>query len=413
MDDTFFSFSQPTVYFARKIVSGDTIIDNGAIRVEDGIISNVGPKSGIREQGDRIVNLGDMTLVPGFINIHTLLEEAPLRDRLNHTGKSLSLYRSESKRLLDEVRENSDSSIERSVRLTVNESLSNGITTLVTQVRHLDGTFLESLPCHLISLVDTSDISGYTQFSFARKVGEKIGKLETAHGFAAPFLYTHNPKFLKESQRMLHRNKYHFQMHVSESSEELSAFLEHAGPLYSAVSEESTWYFNKERNTPAKVAITNSLIPRHSSIVHPNYCGTDELVAFQSQSATAVISPRFSSFFDLRPFPVATALENRLNIAVSISSPAFCLNMNLLDELYEIRQAHPTIPALELLDMITRNPAKALRMDSELGSLEIGKRANITGIRSNSHSSSPIEDLIQSEISVEFVLINGDELIVP
>lgn len=400
----------PTVYFARRILVGSEVLENGAIRVADGVITNLGPKSGIRQQGDRIINLGNLTLLPGFINLHTKLEESPLREQLSYTNRSPHIYRNRVNELLKEL---TIDQIEHSVSLTIRESLANGITTLVTDSTMLSGDFVAAQYGEIVPLIDSSAITGNTQFSFARNVGLEIDRLSCSKGFTAPYLFTHHPRYLKEAQRLLHRNRYVFQMILNESRDELSAFIEHQGELFDQITENGPWPFGDERNSPAKTAITNSLIPRHSTILHPHYCGTDELVAFQSLSATAGIAPRYTQFFDQRPFPVATALENRLNLAVCTASPALCMSMNLLDELYEIREAHPTIPAIDLIHMITKNPAKALKLDNELGTLEIGKRANIIGIRSNELSRSPLEDLIQGEISVECVIVNGEDLILP
>lgn len=409
--ELFYEYEEvPTVYFSRRILAGNEILENGAIRVENGIITHLGPKTGIRQQGDRIINLGNLTLLPGFINIHTKLEESPLREQLSHTNRSTHIYRSEAGRLLSEL---DNLHVEQAASLTIRESLANGITSQVTDCSILTDDFLHSQYADIIPLIDISEINGTTQFSFARKVGVEIHRNAQANGFTAPYLFTHHPKYLKEAQRLINRNRYHFQMVLSESRDELSAFIEHQGELFDEITKDSPWPFGEERNSPARIAITNSLIPRHSTILHPHYCGTDELVAFQSLSATTGIAPRYTQFFDLRPFPVATALENRLNIAVCTASPALCMSMNLLDELYEIRSSHPTIPSVDLIHMITKNPAKALQIDKKLGTLEIGKKANIIGIRSNELSKSPLEDLIQGEISVECVIVGGEELILP
>ena len=70
-----------TIYFAKWILldSGELLL-NGAISVSENQISAVGPRSKVRRgQKDRIVNLGDSLILPGFINMHTHLEESVLR----------------------------------------------------------------------------------------------------------------------------------------------------------------------------------------------------------------------------------------------------------------------------------------------------------------------------------------------
>lgn len=401
----------PTVYFARKILSGSDIIEGGAIRVENGIITHIGPKTGIRQQGDRILSLGELILVPGFINIHANIEDSALRGLVNDEFISPFLCRCSLEQKAKEL-DNELKTRELRATLTSNECIANGITTLVTPQKYFSSEFLSSLPINIRSLIDSTSVKGTTQFSFARNIASKIESESTACGFSTPFLYSHHPAYLKEAQRILQRNRYHFQMVLGESNDEVSAFHEQQGELFDNLTMNSIWRFGTELQSPGRTAITRNLIPRHSTVITPNYSGTDELIAFQSLSSTVAIAPRYSQLFDLRPFPVGVALDNRLNIAVSTGTPA--LNtMNLLDELYEIRLQYPTIQAELLFDMITMNPAKALRLHHELGSLEVGKRAHIIGIRSNLYSSSPLEDLIQGEVSIEFIVIDGEELIVP
>jgi len=403
----------PTVYFAKRILSGSELIENGAVRVENGIISAVGPKSGMRQQGDRIVNLGNQTLLPGFINLHTILEESAFRGEMYGAISSPFQYRQKINTLISHADDGMITALEQSAALAVREGIANGITTQVTHNKHLSDSFLENQPAHIISLLNTEMNSSNTQFSFAREISESINKSSITRGFTAPFLHSHSLQHLKESQRMAIKQNHLYQMFLGESSEEISAFIEHAGELYRHATEENEWPFKDEVNSPAKVAIMNSLIPRHSSILFPHYCGADELTAFQSLSATVVISPRYTQEFDLRPFPFGVALENDIRIAVCTGSPAFDNNMNLLDELFEIREQHPEIPAETLLEMITTTPARALRMQDVIGTIEVGKRAHIIGIRTEGATSSPLEDLIQGEISVEFTVIDNEELIIP
>jgi cytosine/adenosine deaminase-related metal-dependent hydrolase len=62
-----------SVYFARWLLldSGE-ILENGAIAVEGNLITGVGHRSKVkRSDSDRIVNLGESFVLPGFINLHT------------------------------------------------------------------------------------------------------------------------------------------------------------------------------------------------------------------------------------------------------------------------------------------------------------------------------------------------------
>lgn len=71
------------------------------------------------------------------------------------------------------------------------------------------------------------------------------------------------------------------------------------------------------------------------------------------------------------------------------------------------------IPAQEILDMITINPAKALGMSAEIGSIEPTKKADIIFLRKNSFAvNQPANHLLMDDsIIVEGVIIGGKQLL--
>jgi len=118
-----------TLYFAKWVWPGDAPpIENGVVSVTDTIIDDVGTRSRVRRKsGDRIVNLGNVLLLPGFINIHTHLEERVLKGtRWDADETFASKFAKKNNRLKNVP----PKEITASVRLAVREMLFHGITTI-------------------------------------------------------------------------------------------------------------------------------------------------------------------------------------------------------------------------------------------------------------------------------------------
>jgi aminodeoxyfutalosine deaminase len=69
--------------------------------------------------------------------------------------------------------------------------------------------------------------------------------------------------------------------------------------------------------------------------------------------------------------------KNACNIVVGTDSLASNHQLNILEELKTISKNFPDIPIETLLQWATINGARALQMDSDLGSFEKGKQPGI------------------------------------
>ena len=75
------------------------------------------------------------------------------------------------------------------------------------------------------------------------------------------------------------------------------------------------------------------------------------------------------------------------------------------------------MPAEMVLEMSTIDGAKALGLDKEIGSIEVGKKANCFIFSSENLTSSPVADPIANLVyssdpnSIEIVIVGGDVII--
>jgi cytosine/adenosine deaminase-related metal-dependent hydrolase len=117
--------------------------------------------------------------------------------------------------------------------------------------------------------------------------------------------------------------------------------------------------------------------------------------------------------FGHKPFPMEAGLNRGINICIGTESPIGLNSMDLFDELNTLKARYPHIPAAEMIQWATKNPAKALRCSHLLGSLEQGKKADIIGIRfSHDPNENILEEMLQEEPIVDFVMVGGEEVII-
>ena len=75
-------------------------------------------------------------------------------------------------------------------------------------------------------------------------------------------------------------------------------------------------------------------------------------------------------------------------------------------------KAYPHISASEMLKWVTINPAKALRMEQQIGSLREGKLADIIAVRfAYDSTGDPLEELLMADPEIIAVIIDGEEIV--
>lgn len=118
--------------------------------------------------------------------------------------------------------------------------------------------------------------------------------------------------------------------------------------------------------------------------------------------------------------PITDYLKHRVNIGLGTDGAA---SNNRLDMLAEMRMAAllakgtsgdaEALPAHQALEMATINGARALALDDEIGSIEIGKRADLTAIRMDALETEPVFDPVSHLVyaagreHVSHVWVNG------
>jgi cytosine/adenosine deaminase-related metal-dependent hydrolase len=403
-----------TVYFARwLLLDTGELVENGAVAVSGSRIAAAGARKGfLRTSADRIVNLGDALLLPGFINLHTHLEESPARGTLPGADETFASF---SAKKNSRVRQTAAETLRAGIRLSVRELLAEGVTTVLDSSRSgyspavLAGEPIRSWVVHELHADEPAEDAAAVETAHSRftacdkRVGRAVGPYA---------LHSLSPGMQRRLIAYSGAHRSLWAMHIAESAEELQAFSERTGDLYFFMTRKKPWLFGETTLGPMHFALTANLIPNNGICFHCNYAGGHELSLLAAKRVTIVHCFRYSEIMGHKRFPLEVALNRRVQVCLGTEGIAPVGEMSLLDELFALKNAYPHVPGKVMLSWVTQNAANALTMGDRLGSLSKGKLADLIAVRfSHDPHGDVLEELIVSDVEMALVMVNGQEVI--
>jgi len=250
-----------------------------------------------------------------------------------------------------------------------------------------------------------SDADEY--FEKGLEVHDKIRSLSLIESTLAPHApYTVSDNPLKKVLTYADELQLQIHMHVHETAYEVSQAANDTGqrPL-------------------ARLNSLGLLNPRMIA-VHMTQLNDDEIALSAKQGINVVHCPESNHKLASGYCRVADLISAGVNVCLGTDSAA---SNNDLDMLGEMRTAAfatknstgtaDALPAWQALEMATISGAKALNRQSQIGSLEVGKFADITAIDLNHLSTQPIYDPISqivysaSREQISDVWVNGKHIV--
>ena len=133
-----------------------------------------------------------------------------------------------------------------------------------------------------------------------------------------------------------------------------------------------------------------------------------DLLRGMPQTPSIAHCPRSHAYFQHSPFAFERLDTLSFNICLGTDSLASNTNLSLFAEMREFRRMHASIPAENILAMVTVNPAKAIRAEDFLGKIRPGYQADMIAIPATSETSSAYESIINFTGDVPWIMIGGE-----
>ena len=367
---------------ARWILPGmDPPIPDGQITINGERIIRVGPAEPGR---DVDLDLGDVAIVPGFVNAHTHLELGPIpwaeasgpEDEVEWLGRVIrSRFDHSPEAVADLIRQNIRAAVEAGTT-TIADISTNGQSWPALADSPVWGTVFAEV-------LGLSESRSRQTWNSAQTWLQSLPPI-TLESRTRPGLSPHAPYSTRGwLYQMASESGLPLTTHLGEMPEEREFLTSRSGPLREFVDGLGAWTDSWQPVGPSPVDYLTSgqadWIIAHANIFEP--AEYHRLIPDHSHPTARRLAvaycPRTHARFGHPPHPFREMLAVGVIVCLGTDSLASTPALSILDELRFLHRLHPDVSGEILLWMATCGGAWALRRDDQTGSLERGKSADL------------------------------------
>lgn len=373
-------------YRARYVIPvAQPPVRDGVVIVEQGRIGDVRQTAG---KGQKVVDLGDVALLPGWINAHTHLEFSRLFQPIGTLGQALPDW---IRQVVSWRRAHVDDESSAAPWLVtaraagLAESLASGVTTLCDIVSGEWSWARYDRPMRVLAMAEllaTERERAQTQWNALQQF---LGTMSS--GGAAWGISPHSPatvrwEMIEAACRYSAVKRVPVAMHLAESREELQLLQSGSGPWRTLLEELDAWQPDLWKRSRTMDDYLEILATAHRAIiVHGNYLAPGNLrqLAGHRDRMGVVFCPRTHAFFQHDPYPLEALLRANVPVAIGTDSRASNPDLNFLNELRWLVENSSLTPP-EIIRMATAGGAEVLGRAGEIGILQPGTIADMIAV---------------------------------
>jgi cytosine/adenosine deaminase-related metal-dependent hydrolase len=393
-------------------------IHNGWVSVIDGAISRVGRSHGVRPDFD----LGNVAILPGFVNAHTHLDLAPIEpeaDRPDGTEDEIRWLR----RVVDRRRRTMPDESRRTVATNIDASLAAG-TTAIADISPAGQSWnaVADSPLRGIVFAEILGLRRGRGLQTNQDAWEWIGSLGIEEDAPIrrlrPGLSPHAPYstagWLYERASA---GKMPLSTHLAEMPEERLLLETRGGPLRSFLEEIGAWDDDGGPlgPSPADYLRRGELKQSDWLVAHGTYLRPDEFWGLRptgeegDRRVAVAYCPRTHARFGQAPHPYRAMLERGVIVCLGTDGLASSPTLSVLDEVRFLHQRDPSLSGPLLVTMATLFGAWALRIDDIAGSIAPRKRADFAIVAlPDREEDDPHRLLLDSDLPVIGTMSDGE-----
>ncbi len=367
------------------------VLEHHGVAIRNGVIQAVAPSATLTAewQAEQVVELGEQVLMPGLVNAHThaamtllrgLADDLPLMPWLQE-----HIWPAEQRWVGSEF-------VADGTRLACAEMLRSGVTCFN------DMYFFPEVTAQIAGELGQRVVLGLIVIDFptayAQNADEYLAKglalhdrlrshatLHTAFAPHAPYTVSDAP--LARIAMLAEELDIPVHMHVHETAQEIQdAITQHGGrPL-------------------ARLDALGLLSPRLAA-VHMTQLRDDEITRLADTGVSVIHCPESNLKLASGFCPVQRLLEAKVNLALGTDGAASNNDLDLLGEMRSaallakgVAQNAAALPAEKALEMATLGGARALGLEERIGSIEVGKDADLISLNLQQIETQPVYDLI-------------------
>ena len=391
--------------------ANDSVV-RGDLLIRDGRIAEIDEKIG--SDADETIDATGGVVLPGFVQTHIHLCQTLFRG----AADDLALIDWLKKRVWPMEAVHTKESIRASARLGIAELIKGGTTCALTMetVRHTEEVLrvVEESGFRATvgkCMMDKGDeVPRALHEETAASIRESVALIEQWHGrgngrirccFAPRFAISCTRELLSEVSELARKHKVMIHTHSSENKNECEIVEAETG----------------RRN----VAYLDSLgiSGAHVLLAHCIHLDTEEMETLSRTKTNVAHCPSSNLKLGSGLARVAEMLARKIPVSLGADGAACNNRLDMFTEmrtaalLQKLAHGPEVLSGAQVLRMATIDGARALGLENEIGSLEVGKRADVIVVDLNQLHSSPKQDVISSLVysaqpsDVRVTIING------
>ncbi|MFI5232111.1 MAG: amidohydrolase family protein [Gemmatimonadales bacterium] len=375
-------------------------IQDGTVAVDGARIAYVGPRAGAPPGVD--VELGDVVLAPGLVNAHTHLDLTVLRGRFDGlpffewiralTAERAALF-------ADELLE--------SARAGIREGLLAGVTTYADTAPN-DAPF-EAMRAMGVRGIAYREVFGPDPAQRERSMDGltaavarmRARESSLVHVGVSPHApYSVSDELFTAVAHFAKREGLPLATHVAESLDE-STYVATGGGAFAAFLRGRGIAVAPRGRTPVDMLDCNGVLDTNALLIHCVRCDAHDIETIVKRGAGVATCPMSNQYFGHGAAPVAAMRAASVRVGAGSDSMASNECMDILHEARVALGGRGSVSAV--WELATLGGARALRLDDTIGSLEVGKQADLAAF---SLAADPL-----GPARATFVAVAGRELV--
>ena len=395
------------IVHARAVVTMDgPPIENGAVAVSGDRIVDVGTFDQIKMRNSGpVVDLGEQALLPGLINAHCHLDYTCLRGKIARQKSFTDWIRA----INSEKSKLGPEDYVASITEGFAEAERFGTTTIVNLTAFPE--LIRELPEISIrtwwfaELIDVRSPNRTNQI-----VDSVLEALQFAqdYGLAPHALFTASKNLYQRCEEA--GANVLLTTHLAESREEMEMFRDGSGPLYEFMKSIGRPMGDCGEETPLQrfVGATGARALPQWLVAHLNELSESDFEFLKEMRARfhVVHSPRSHQYFGHSPFPFERLHALGFNVCLGTDSLASNENLSLLAEMRAFQCSAPEGSPEKIFEMVTVNPALALRQQNSLGRIRPGFRADLITIPYKERGDL-FEEIVAFDGDIDWIMVKG------
>src|SRR6266702_6848652 len=392
---------------ARTVVTMDGApIEDGAVAISGNRIIDLGSFDEVKgRNAGNTVDLGEQVLLPGLINAHCHLDYTCLRGKISPQKSFTEWIRA--------INAEKATLAPKDYIASINEGFDEAKRFGTTTIANLTA-FPELIPqiqppvrtCWFAELIDiraperANELVDCAIESVGRARPELVlSKAEGSApwGLAPHALFTASKDLFRRCGEIAQREHILLTTHLAESREEMEMFRHASGPLYEFIksigrpmndcgSKTPLGLFldligrDGSPNRPSAIEVNRHYLPW--IVAHLNELTESDFDSLERSNSKfhVVHCPRSHNYFGHSSFAFDRLRSLGFNVCLGTDSLASNESLSLFGEMRAFQKEFPSVSVEEIFQMVTVNPARALRYENALGQIRPGFRADFIAV---------------------------------